>query len=137
MPQDSFLQQNGAAKAAWAQIQQRMKPPLCKGHNEPCVIRQVKKGGPNQGALCLSCPSLPLHLHHAEVLPLLVFTQHSHLGTFTVCAGRVFYVCRRAAGNPPEGRCDYFLWAGSREIRGAKSESAKSAGAMSLKKAWN
>ena len=41
--------QVGAAKAAWAQIQQRMKPPLCKGHAEPSVIRQVKKGGPNQG----------------------------------------------------------------------------------------
>jgi hypothetical protein len=26
-----------------------MKPPLCKGHGEPSVIRQVKKGGPNQG----------------------------------------------------------------------------------------
>ena len=48
-------EQNASAKAAWAQIQQRMKPPLCKGHSEPCVIRQVKKGGPNQGepaALC-------------------------------------------------------------------------------------
>lgn len=47
---DSGLpEQNASAKAAWAQIQQRMKPPLCKGHSEPCVIRQVKKGGPNQG----------------------------------------------------------------------------------------
>lgn len=42
-------QQNASAKAAWKQIQQRMRPPLCKGHSEPCVIRQVKKGGPNQG----------------------------------------------------------------------------------------
>ena len=33
----------------WKQIQDRMKPPLCKGHGEPCVIRQVKKGGANQG----------------------------------------------------------------------------------------
>ncbi len=41
--------QNASAKAAWKQIQQRMKPPLCKGHSEPSVIRQVKKGGPNQG----------------------------------------------------------------------------------------
>ena len=45
----SLLLQTGAAKAAWAQIQERMKPPLCKGHAEPCVIRQVKKGGHNQG----------------------------------------------------------------------------------------
>lgn len=35
----------------WKQIQDRMKPPLCKGHGEPCVIRQVKKGGANQGDL--------------------------------------------------------------------------------------
>ena len=24
------------------------KPPLCKGHSEPCVLRTVKKAGPNQ-----------------------------------------------------------------------------------------
>ena len=24
-------------------------PPLCKGHREPCVLRTVKKSGPNQG----------------------------------------------------------------------------------------
>ena len=54
-----LLLQNGAAKAAWAQIQERMKPPLCKGHAEPCAIRQVKKGGPNHGArmCCLLLPS--------------------------------------------------------------------------------
>jgi hypothetical protein len=49
--------QNTAAKAVWKQIQDRMKPPLCKGHGEPCVIRQVKKGGANQGK--------PLLSHHA------------------------------------------------------------------------
>lgn len=42
-------EQRTAAKAVWKEIQERMKPPLCKGHAEPCVIRQVKKGGPNQG----------------------------------------------------------------------------------------
>ena len=30
-----------AAAAAWRAIQERMKPPLCNGHHEPCVIRQV------------------------------------------------------------------------------------------------
>jgi hypothetical protein len=44
-----LAKQNSAAKAVWREIQERMKPPLCKGHSEPCVIRQVKKGGPNQG----------------------------------------------------------------------------------------
>ena len=38
-----------AAASAWKQIQDRMKPPKCKGHNEDCVIRQVKKKGPNFG----------------------------------------------------------------------------------------
>ena len=38
------------AAAAWRSIQQRMQPPLCAGHGEPCVIRQVKKAGPNKGA---------------------------------------------------------------------------------------
>jgi hypothetical protein len=52
-----------------------MAPPRCKGHNEPCVIRTVKKKGPNQG--------------------------------------RQFYVCVRADGPPPVGRCDHFQWATS------------------------
>ena len=38
-----------SAATAWKQIQNRMKPPKCKGHNEDCVIRQVKKKGPNLG----------------------------------------------------------------------------------------
>ena len=49
--------------------------------------------------------------------------------------GRVFFVCRRAAGNPPGGRCDYFAWAGNREVRGAKTGSQKSGGAVMLRKA--
>ncbi|BDA45375.1 probable DNA-(apurinic or apyrimidinic site) lyase 2 [Coccomyxa sp. Obi] len=90
-------EKNTAAKAVWKQIQDRMKPPLCKGHGEPCVIRQVKKSGVNQG--------------------------------------RVFYVCRRAAGNPPVGRCDHFAWAADRQMRRANSQ--KGATSMSLKQAWN
>jgi len=38
------------AAAAWRSIHQRMQPPLCAGHGEPSVIRQVKKAGPNKGA---------------------------------------------------------------------------------------
>lgn len=38
-----------AAAAAWRQIQQKMKAPKCPGHNEECVIREVKKAGPNKG----------------------------------------------------------------------------------------
>lgn len=34
---------------AWNKIKDRMKPPKCKGHNEDCVIRQVKKKGKNHG----------------------------------------------------------------------------------------
>ncbi|KAK9830303.1 hypothetical protein WJX72_010878 [[Myrmecia] bisecta] len=32
-----------------------MKAPSCKGHKEPCVIRKVKKPGPNQGRLFYVC----------------------------------------------------------------------------------
>lgn len=38
------------AAAAWQQIHQKMKPPKCAGHKEDCVIREVKKAGPNKGA---------------------------------------------------------------------------------------
>lgn len=30
-------------------------PPLCKGHNEPCVLRMVKKPGPNKGKQFYTC----------------------------------------------------------------------------------
>lgn len=38
-----------ATRAAWQRINNSMKPPCCFGHQEPCVIRTVKKKGPNQG----------------------------------------------------------------------------------------
>ena len=47
---------SAAAASAWKQIQERMKPPKCKGHNEDCVIRQVKKKGPNFGEASLDKP---------------------------------------------------------------------------------
>ena len=37
------------AAAAWQQIHKKMKPPKCGGHKEDCVIREVKKPGPNKG----------------------------------------------------------------------------------------
>lgn len=39
------------ANATWSQIKEKMSRavPLCKGHDEPCVARVVKKGGPNIG----------------------------------------------------------------------------------------
>lgn len=30
-------------------------PPLCKGHQEPCVLRIVKKAGPNKGKQFYTC----------------------------------------------------------------------------------
>lgn len=45
------------AAAAWRSIQQKMKPPKCAGHGEACVIRQVKKAGPNKGAAVVIFPS--------------------------------------------------------------------------------
>ena len=45
----------GDAVAAWQRIQQSMKPPRCKGHGEACVVRQVKKKGPNQGRVFFVC----------------------------------------------------------------------------------
>ena len=38
-----------AVTAAWSRIQSQMKAPKCKGHGEDCVIREVKKSGPNKG----------------------------------------------------------------------------------------
>eukprot|EP00210_Caulerpa_lentillifera_P001083 g1044.t1 len=57
----------------WKLIFEKNKPPLCDGHKEHCVMREVKKKGPNKG--------------------------------------RRFYVCARAEGPAPIGRCDHFQWA--------------------------
>lgn len=38
-----------AVTAAWSKIQSKMKAPKCRGHSEDCVIREVKKNGPNKG----------------------------------------------------------------------------------------
>ena len=57
---DGPASSTAAAKAAWSRIQESAKPPLCGGHQEPCVIREVKKKGPNKGMMlskCSGCPS--------------------------------------------------------------------------------
>ncbi|KAK4793499.1 hypothetical protein SAY86_023934 [Trapa natans] len=48
---------NSMALLQWQKIQQVMqnKIPLCKGHNEPCVSRIVKKAGPNLGRRFYTC----------------------------------------------------------------------------------
>jgi hypothetical protein len=74
-------QQHQSAVQAWHRISNMMAPPKCKGHQEPCVIRTVKKKGENNG--------------------------------------RQFYVCARPDGPPPVGRCDFFLWASQRVVKGS------------------
>ena len=41
--------EKAAATEAWQRIHSKMKAPKCKGHSEDCVIREVKKSGPNKG----------------------------------------------------------------------------------------
>lgn len=41
--------EKAAATEAWQRIHTKMKAPRCKGHSEDCVIREVKKNGPNKG----------------------------------------------------------------------------------------
>ncbi|XP_058090978.1 DNA-(apurinic or apyrimidinic site) endonuclease 2 isoform X2 [Magnolia sinica] len=47
----SLENENGSAALEWQRIQQLMQRsiPLCNGHGEPCVVRSVKKAGPNLG----------------------------------------------------------------------------------------
>lgn len=59
-------------KAAWKRVFDKTKLPVCRGHTEPCVVREVKKKGPNHG--------------------------------------RFFFVCARADGPAPWGRCQHFRW---------------------------
>ncbi|KAI4325427.1 hypothetical protein MLD38_030830 [Melastoma candidum] len=49
---------NNVAYKEWQRIQQVMQSsiPLCKGHNEPCVSRVVKKAGLNFGRRFYTCP---------------------------------------------------------------------------------
>mmetsp|Transcript_27615 Transcript_27615/g.52571 ORF Transcript_27615/g.52571 Transcript_27615/m.52571 type:complete len:286 (-) Transcript_27615:375-1232(-) len=45
-----------AAAHEWQRIQQKMTPPKCRGHKEPCKVRVVKKPGPNFGRIFYCCP---------------------------------------------------------------------------------
>ncbi|PVD24879.1 hypothetical protein C0Q70_15369 [Pomacea canaliculata] len=42
------------------------KPPLCKGHQEPCVLRTVKKLGPNKGKQFYVCARPEGHSYNKE-----------------------------------------------------------------------
>lgn len=56
---DGPASSTAVAKAAWSRIQESAKPPLCSGHKEPCVIREVKKKGPNKGEMLSRCSCCP------------------------------------------------------------------------------
>jgi hypothetical protein len=45
-----------AAEAAWSFMRRQLTPPECAGHNETCVVRVVKKDGPNFGRIYFVCP---------------------------------------------------------------------------------
>lgn len=53
----SEKEKSNVAFLEWQRIQQLMQNsiPLCKGHNEPCVSRIVKKAGPNLGRRFYVC----------------------------------------------------------------------------------
>ena len=53
--------EKAAVTAAWSKIQSKMKAPKCRGHNEDCVIREVKKNGPNKGEMACGKQS-PQHI---------------------------------------------------------------------------
>lgn len=95
-----------------------MKPPLCKGHSEPCVIRQVKKAGPNQGAKSLPT-SVILQVLGSGVrkLPVMAHArQHASDGSLRRASAEVLcglsmvlsilqcLLCQNHSGRP-RGRC--------------------------------
>jgi hypothetical protein len=47
---------SAASDAAWRKVQRDITPPKCKGHDEVCAVRVVKKNGPNFGRLFFACP---------------------------------------------------------------------------------
>jgi len=53
--QEALADHQQATQAAWQRITNSMKAPCCSGHKEPCVIRTVKKKGPNLGRQFWCC----------------------------------------------------------------------------------
>jgi len=47
-PEDQVSSQQQLSEVWRSVLTGPPKPPLCKGHSEPCVLRTVKKAGPNQ-----------------------------------------------------------------------------------------
>lgn len=48
-PANEASGRNAEAVAAWQTLTAKMQPPKCSGHQEPCVLRTVKKSGENKG----------------------------------------------------------------------------------------
>lgn len=75
------VSKKSTATMEWQRIQKAMlnKVPLCKGHKEPCVVRVVKKAGPNFGRAFHVCARaqvltpLPYLPEKLRVLSSLVF----------------------------------------------------------------
>ena len=54
--QSSVNENTSETTSAWKNLLGGLGPaPLCKGHNEPCVLRTVKKAGPNKGKQFYTC----------------------------------------------------------------------------------
>jgi len=50
VPEANVKLHNGETASKWKTLLKGPpRPPLCKGHKEPCVLRTVKKDGPNKG----------------------------------------------------------------------------------------
>ena len=104
-------------------IAQSMQPPLCPGHREASVIRTVKKGGENQGE---GVPCIRKQ-HNARGKPratMRLLAVQCFCAALVKCMPflvhrRQFFVCARADGPPPHGKCDFFQWAARRTVRGS------------------
>ncbi|XP_022082585.1 DNA-(apurinic or apyrimidinic site) lyase 2-like [Acanthaster planci] len=69
--QDSLTDGSNRSKAnsasVWKQLLSGPPPaPACKGHNEPCLLRTVKKPGPNLGKKFYVCPRPEGHKNNPE-----------------------------------------------------------------------
>jgi len=78
------LSQKSTATMEWQRIQKAMlkKVPLCKGHKEPCVVRVVKKAGPNFGRafhVCARAQVLTPSPHPPELRLLSSLVSEGHI----------------------------------------------------------
>lgn len=78
------LSQKSTATMEWQRIQKAMlkKVPLCKGHQEPCVVRVVRKAGPNLGRafhVCARAQVLTPSPHPPELRLLSSLVSEGHI----------------------------------------------------------